>query len=200
MGEGNSHLMTKLSLKWTTPYKVLVVGPGLGPDGRPVVDKTLYLDLPTDMPGRDKEKRVSADRCKMCHNPSDDSDILKYLPAGLSQYVLHSFIDKSQPFHPTSQQDAVISNIPVNTEKITGHQLVRGRRGKQAVMYETDWEGLSSITWEREVDLKYVSRHILEYWMSTPRQVKGVNSKYRTMRRAQAHRSYWRHNNKYYLE
>ena len=39
--------------KWTTPYKVLVVGPGLGPDGRPVADKTLYLDLPTDMPGRD---------------------------------------------------------------------------------------------------------------------------------------------------
>ena len=67
-------------------------------------------------------------------------------------------------------------------------------------MYETDWEGLSSIMWEREVDLNYVSRHILEYWMSTPRQVKGVNSKYRAIRRAQAHRSYWRRNNKYYLE
>ena len=36
--------------------------------------------------------------------------------------------------------------------------------------------------------------------MSTPRQVKGVNSKYRAMRRAQAHRAYWRHQNKYYLE
>ena len=56
----------------------------------------------------------------MCHNPSDDSDIPKYLPAGLSQYLLQSFIDKSQLFYPTAQ-DVVISNIPVNTEKITGH-------------------------------------------------------------------------------
>ena len=191
--------MTKLSLNWTGPYKILVVGPGLGPDGRPVADKTLYLDLPTDMPGKDQKKRVSVDRCKMCHNPSDDSDIPKYLPAGLSKYVLHSFTDKSPPFHPTTE-DVVKSGIPVDIEKITGHQLVRGRGGKLAVMYETHWESLSSITWEREIDLKNFSRHILEYWMSTPRQVKGVNSKYRAMRRAQAHRAYWRHQNKYYLE
>ena len=87
------------------------------------------------------------------------------------------------------------SGIPVDIEKITGHQLVRGRGGKLAVMYETHWEGLSSITWERESDLKNFSRHIPEYWMSTPRQVKGVNFRYRGMRRAQAHkahRAYWR--------
>ena len=89
--------MTKLSLNWTGPYKILVVGPGLGPDGRPVADKTLYLDLPTDMPGKDQKKQVSVDRCKMCHNPSDDSDIPKYLPARLSKYVLHSFTDKNRP-------------------------------------------------------------------------------------------------------
>ena len=200
VSEDNSHLVTKLSLNWTGPYKILVVGPGLGPDGRPVADKTLYLDLPTDMPGKDKKKRVSVDRCKMCHNPSDDSDIPEYLPAGLSKYVLHSFTDKSPPFHPTTE-DVVKSGIPVeDIEKITGHQLVRGRGGELAVMHETHWEGLSSITWEREIDLKHFSRHILEYWMSTPRQVKGVNSKYRAMRRAQAHRAYWRHQNKCYLE
>ena len=39
------------------------------------------------------------------------------------------------------------SGIPVDIEKITGHQFVRGRGGKLAVMYETHWEGLSSITW-----------------------------------------------------
>ena len=92
------------------------------------------------------------------------------------------------------------SGIPADIEKISRHQLVRGRGGKLAVMYETHWEGLSSITWEREIDLENFSRHILEYWMSTPRPVKGVNSKYRAMRRAQAHRAYWRHKNKYYLE
>ena len=97
-------------------------------------------------------------------------------------------------------EDVVKSGIPVDIEKITGHQLVRGRGGKLAVMYETLWESLSSITWEREIDLKNFSRHMLEYWMSTPRQVNGVNSKYRAMRRAQAHRAYWHHKNKYYLE
>ena len=138
-GEDSSQIVTKLSLNWTGPYKILVVGPGLGPDGRPVADKTLYLDLPTDMPGKDQKKRVSVDRCKMCHNPSDDLDIPKYLPAGLSKYVLHSFTDKSPPFHPTTE-DVVKSGIPVDIEKITGHQLVRGRGGKLAVMYETHWE------------------------------------------------------------
>ena len=132
VSEDNSHLVTKLSLNWTGPCKILVVGPGLGPDGRPVADKTLYLDLPTDMPGKDQKKRVSVDRCKMCHKPSDGSDISKYLPAGLSKYVLHSFTDKSPPFHPTTE-DVVKSGIPVDIEKITGHQLVRGRGGKLAI-------------------------------------------------------------------
>ena len=136
VSEDNSHFVTKLSLNWTGPYKNLAVGPGLGPDGRPVADKTLYLDLPTDMPGKDQKKRVSVDRCKICHNPSDDSDIPKYLPAGLSKYMLHSFTDKSPPFHPTIE-DVVKSGIPVDIEKITGHQLVRGRGGKLAVMYLT---------------------------------------------------------------
>ena len=53
VGEDNSHLMVMLSLNWTFPYKILVVEPGLGPDGRPVAEKTLYLDVPIDMPGRD---------------------------------------------------------------------------------------------------------------------------------------------------
>ena len=66
-------------------------------------------------------------------------------------------------------------------------------------MHENLWEGLLSITWEREIDLKNVSWHILEYWMSTPRQVKGVNSNYHSMRRTQAHRAYWRHKDKCYL-
>ena len=53
VGENNSHLMAKLSLNWAGRYKILEVGPGLAPDGRPVADNTLYLDLSTDMPGRD---------------------------------------------------------------------------------------------------------------------------------------------------
>ena len=135
----------------------------------------------------------------MCHNPSDGSNIPKYLPAGPSKYVLHSFTNQLPSFHPTAE-DVVISGIPVDIEKVTGHQLVRGRDGKLAVMYETHWEGLSSIMREREIDLKNVLRHIVEYWMSSPRQVKGVNSMYRAIRRAQAHRSYCCYRNKNYLE
>ena len=59
VSEDNSYLVTKLSLNWTGPYKTLVVGPGLGPDGWPVAGNTLYLDLPTDMPEKDQKKRVS---------------------------------------------------------------------------------------------------------------------------------------------
>ena len=65
-------------------------------------------------------------------------------------------------------------------------------------MYETHWEGLSSITWELEIDLK-TSRGTFSN-IGCQLQVKGVDSKYRAMRRAQAHRAYWRHKNKYYLE
>ena len=62
-------------------------------------DKTLYLGLPiTDMSGRDQKKRVFVRRCKMCHNLSDDYDVPKYLPAGLSEHVLHPFMDRSPPF------------------------------------------------------------------------------------------------------
>ena len=59
--------------------------------------------------------------------------------------MLHSFTDKSPPFHSTTE-DVVKSGIPVDIEKITGDQFVRGRGGKLAVMYETHLEGLSSIT------------------------------------------------------
>ena len=118
VSEDNLHLVTKLSLNWTGPKNILVVRPGLGQDGRPVADKTLYLDLPYDMPGKDQTRRVSVDRCKMCHNPrlSEDSDIPKYLPAGLSKYVLYSLTDKLPPFHPTTE-DVVKSGIPVDIKK-----------------------------------------------------------------------------------
>ena len=106
------------------------------------------MDLPTYMPGRNQKKHVSLDHCKRCHNPGDGSDVSKYLPAGLSKYVLHSFMEKS----------GKLGNI----DKSLGNQLVRGRGGKLAVMYETHWEDLSSITWGREIDLKNLSRHILE--------------------------------------
>ena len=48
-GADNKVLKEKLSLNWTGPFKILAVGPSSAadtPDGRPLGDRLLYLDLP----------------------------------------------------------------------------------------------------------------------------------------------------------
>ena len=97
-------LKAKLALNWTGPYKFLAVGPCSSaeiPDGSPLRDNLLYLDLLSDLPGSDARRRVSIERCKPCANPHDSSDMPKYLPAGLTQYVLNNFSKKSPPYHVT---------------------------------------------------------------------------------------------------
>ena len=45
-------LKAQLALNWTGPYKVLAVGPWSSadtPDGSPIGDNLLYLDLPSDL-------------------------------------------------------------------------------------------------------------------------------------------------------
>ena len=59
-------LKAKLSINWTGPYKVLVVGPCTPadtPDGSLLGAKLLYLDLPSGMPGTDAPQRVSVQSC-----------------------------------------------------------------------------------------------------------------------------------------
>ena len=95
------------------------MGPGLGPDDCPIEEKTLYLDLPSDMPGKCQKKIVSADRLKMCSHPSDNSELSTYL-------VLDSCMNKNAPpFHPTGE-DMRVSGKPVGIGRTTGHQIVRG--------------------------------------------------------------------------
>ena len=61
-------------------------------------DKILYLDLPSDMPGRDSNRRVSVIRCKPCRNPNDTDDMPSTcLPASLPI----SSSTKSPPYHVT---------------------------------------------------------------------------------------------------
>ena len=88
-------LNAKFLINWTGPYKVFAVGPCTPadtPDGSPLGDKLLYLDLPSDIPGADARRRVSVQRCKQpCANPHDQGDMPKYLPAGLTQCVLNNF-------------------------------------------------------------------------------------------------------------
>ena len=97
-------LKAKLSLNWIGPYKVLGVGPCFSadtPDSSPLGDNLLYLDLHSDLPGLDARRRVAIERCKHCANPHDSSDMPKYLPAELTQYVFNNFPNKSPPYHVT---------------------------------------------------------------------------------------------------
>ena len=137
-------------------------------------DNVLYLDLPSNLPGSDARQRVAIDRCKPCTNPHDSSDMPKYLPAGLTQYVLNHFPNKSPPYHVT--QDDVLAPLQrLEVEKITGHQSVRGRGGVIAVLYKTHWVGLSESSWEREMDLYLCRTRILRYWAGTPDQHRQSN-------------------------
>ena len=97
-------LKSKLELNWTGAYKVLAVGPCSAaetPDGSPLGSNLLYLNLPSDLPGSDAHRRVATECCKPCANPHDSGDMLKYLPAGLTQYVLNKSSKKSPPYHVT---------------------------------------------------------------------------------------------------
>ena len=116
-------LKAKLALNWTGPYKVLAVGPCSAaetPDGSPLGSNLVYLDPPSDLPGSDARRRVAIERFKPCANRHDSGDMLKYLPAGLTQYVLNNYSKKSTPYHVTHDDvSAPLQRLEV--EQITGH-------------------------------------------------------------------------------
>ena len=161
--------MRNISLIWTGPFKILAVGLPTAnepPDRRSLGD-ILHLDLPSHLSGPAAKPRVTVVRCKSCINPYDVDDMPKYLPAGLTQCVLHAFAHKSPPYH-VSTDDVTTPPILIDVAKITGHQCVRGCGGAIAVLYETHWTGLLRPTWERELDLKAFRHHVLSYWANAP--------------------------------
>ena len=55
-GADKKNLQEKLSLNWTGPFKIVAVGPSPAAnqsDGRPLGDKLLHLDLPSNLSGPD---------------------------------------------------------------------------------------------------------------------------------------------------
>ena len=177
-------LETKLSLNWIGPFNILVVvsAPASDtPDNGPLHDKLLFLDLPSDLTRRYSKLRVAIERCKPCRKPDETDDMPEYLPSDLTQYVLSSFSTKSLPFH-TTLDDVSPPPERLEVDKSTGHQLVRGRGGIIAVLYEPRWVGLLSPSWERELDPQDSRRHILLYWSATPSQHRQENRLYRQMR------------------
>ena len=79
---------------------------------------------------------MAIEHYKPCDNLHDSSDMPKYLPAGLSQYVLNNVSKKSPPYYVT-QDDISAPLQRLEVEKITGHQSVRGRGGVIAMLYKT---------------------------------------------------------------
>ena len=98
------------------------------------------MDLPNDIPGPDAHCRVSVARCKPCTNPYDTSDLPRYLPAGLTQFVLNNYTT-TPPFHVTAD-DVSVPVERLEVDKISSHRSVRGRGGVIAVLYQTNWKGL----------------------------------------------------------
>ena len=96
------------------------------------------------------------------HQPHDTTNLFRYLPAGLTQYVLNIHTTKSPPFHVTTD-DVSVPVERLKVDRISSHRSVRRRGGAIAVLYETRWEGLLRPSWEREADLLHTREHILKY-------------------------------------
>ena len=141
---------------------------------------------------------MAIERCKPCADPHDSGDMPKYLPAGLTQYVLDNFSNKSPPYHVT-QDDVSTPLQRLEVNQSTGHQSVRGRGGVSAVLYKAHWMGLSKPSWEREMDLHLSRSHILRYWAGTPDQHRQTNSLYRRVRIGAAQRELSRNNGERFL-
>ena len=118
------------------PFKVLAVGPSAAkdtPDGRLLGAKRLHLDLSSHLSGHAAKARVTVVCCKPCTKSYDTKGMPRYSPTGLTQYTLHSFATKFQPYHVTTE-DVTTPPVLVQVDKITGHQCVRGRGGAIAVI------------------------------------------------------------------
>ena len=109
------------------------------------------------------------------------------------------FYEKNPPPCHATQDDVSALLQRLEVERITGHQLVRGR--VIAVMYKTHWTGLFRPLWEREMDLPTAptsADFALLGWHSepTPRQ---TNRLYRQMRIGAAQRELSRANGQRFL-
>ena len=150
-------LSSKLSLNWTGLFQILQVGPSISsPNGHPVGDTLLYLEIPSQIFGSNSKPRVLVMRCEPCVRPDNTGDRPVHLPAGLTEYFLTRFAAKSPPFHVTADDVGYDGRVQrVELDSITAHCFVCGRGGNLSVMYEARWTGLSRRSWERGANLHF---------------------------------------------
>ena len=78
------------------------------------------------MPGADTSFRVSVVLCKPYDNSHDSSDPQRFLPAGLTPYVLNNYNTKSSPYLVT-KVDVPVPLERLEVENTTSQRSVRGR-------------------------------------------------------------------------
>ena len=105
-------LKAKLSLNWTGPYKVLVVGPCSSantPDGSPLEAKLLYLDLPVYQvcPALMLAGAYRFNAASPGPAPTTVATSRVILPAGLTQYTAQQLLQEISPVprHPGRRFD-----------------------------------------------------------------------------------------------
>ena len=182
-------LSAKLATCWTGPYKVLSVGPKEGPDDKRVGPNLLLLDVrKEDMTSSTISERVSVYRCKKCTSPHEGQEGPRFLPWGLSNYVLNQYSERSPPFHLTAEDVRGLDTHRLEPLNISMHRLCRGLGGKIAVQYYTHWSGVEKTTWEEEAELKQYGNLVMRYWIGSPVQSGAENAKYRKLRILRAKR------------
>lgn len=105
--------------------------PTSAPDGHPVGEKPLTLQLPSDYLGSNLNPRKHVMRCKPHSNPRVDFDRPAHVPTGLTTYVLTRFTASSPPFHATV--DNVESDLKmerVEPDTILQNRFARGLGGE----------------------------------------------------------------------
>lgn len=113
--------------------------------------------------GEGKKSR-SMTRCKPCSNPDNYDHRPRYLPAGFTEYVLSSVSGRCPPFHETNTDVEPHVDIErLRLALIVTHQFVQGWGGKLAVLYQTQWVGLTSTPWDRESESRRNRRAVLPY-------------------------------------
>ena len=181
--------MSKLAHGGTGPYKVLLVGPDKAPDGD-LVRWNLLLPDTSHEDSKRINARVSVHRCKRCYNPHEGERRPQFLPWAMSSYVLNKYSGLSPPFHLTVDDvNMETDSYRVTPRSVDSHMILRGFSGTVSVQYLTSWNELEKTSWETEQALEQYGKVVECYWAGEPKQVGGVNAKYRAYRVQMAKRS-----------
>ena len=179
--DAKARLRPRLRPNWAGPCEILAAGPCPSsdtPDGSSLGYELLCLGLPTDIPGTYAHRCVSVERCKPCANSHDRGHLSKYLPDGLTQYVLNIFTKKRlpKPRHsgrrvgapPAARGGKDYRPSIGRWSRLGHHGNVRGALDRALSRIMDTGDGPAALT-----------TTIVLYWAGTPNQHRQSNHLYR---------------------